>query len=271
MAQAGSVANRLRAVDPELEVELVVIESTGDRDRTSPVAALTEMGAFVRSIQTAVLDGRADLAVHSLKDLPTDRPSGLAIAAYPNREPAHDVMVGAPLDRLAEGAVVGTGSPRRIAQLRVLRPDLSTVELRGNVPTRLRRVEQGDVDAAILAEAGLLRLGLHDAIQQRLTLADMVPAPGQGILAVETLEEGSAFETARRIDDPHVRRAAETERLLLTATGAGCRSALGALASQDGDLVLTAFVADDRGPRRATVSGTSSSQVVSKMMEELGL
>ncbi|HDL49839.1 MAG TPA: hydroxymethylbilane synthase [Actinobacteria bacterium] len=272
VAQAHAVASMLQAAAPGIETRLVIVESAGDRDRVSPVAALTEMGAFVRSVQAAVLDGRADLAVHSLKDLPTDRPEGLVVAAYPERRSPYDVLVGASLDRLEEGAVVGTGSPRRVAQLLALRPDLRTVELRGNVPTRIRRVHDGEVAAAILAEAGLARLGLTEAITRRFSVDEITPAPGQGVLAVETLADGPARMTAAAIDDPELRRLVEVERLLLSATGAGCRSALGALASSsERGLSLSAFVQDELGPRRATVHGDTPAAVVTAARKELRL
>ncbi|NIA26331.1 MAG: hydroxymethylbilane synthase [Gammaproteobacteria bacterium] len=272
VVQARAVTSMLRTVAPGIETRLVIVESTGDRDRVSAVTALTEMGAFVRSVQAAVLDGRADLAVHSLKDLPTDRPEGLVIAAYPERRSPYDVLVGAPLDRLEEGAVVGTGSPRRVAQILALRPDLQTVELRGNVPTRIRRVHEGEVAAAVLAEAGLSRLGLTEAITQRFTVDEITPAPGQGVLAVETLADGPARMTVGAIDDPSLRRLVEAERLLLSATGAGCRSALGAFASNgERGLALVAFVEDELGPRRATVHGETPAAVVTAARKELGL
>jgi len=150
-AQANAVARRLERIHGDrVRVELIEIDSVGDLDRASPVAALTEMGAFVRSVQAAVLDGRAHAAVHSLKDLPTNRPEGLVLIAFPERAQPWDAMVGSTVDALAPGALVGTGSPRRIAQLRMLRPDLRTGELRGNVDTRIARVASGDVDAAVL-------------------------------------------------------------------------------------------------------------------------
>lgn len=272
LAQARTVGALLQSVVPDAVVSLVVIESSGDRDRTSPVAALTEMGAFVRSVQAAVLDGRADLAVHSLKDLPTIQPDSLVVAAYPERRSPFDVLVGAGIDELAPGALVGTGSPRRVAQLRVLRPDVNTVELRGNVPTRLRRVKDGEVAAAVLAEAGLVRLGLDGAIEQRLTSDQMTPAPGQGVLAVETRSEGPAREIVAAIDNPDLRLVVEAERLLLSATGAGCRSALGALATRDENgLSMSAFVEDEIGPRRTVVRGDSPAEVVSAARKELRL
>lgn len=272
LAQARAVGAMLRSSAPETEIALVVVESSGDRDRVSPVAELTEMGAFVRAVQAAVLDGRADLAVHSLKDLPTTQSDGLVVAAFPERQSPYDVLVGAPLDQLAYGAVVGTGSPRRAAQLRALRPDIEIVELRGNVPTRIRRVEDGEVAAAVLAEAGLTRLGLTDAIVYRFAVDEMTPAPGQGVLAVETLAEGSARAAVAAIDDAELRWIVDAERLLLSATGAGCRAALGALASKtETGMSMVTFVDDEFGPRRAVVRAETPDDLVKAARKELRL
>jgi hydroxymethylbilane synthase len=270
LAQAGRVAALLATAHPDVSVRLVEVEAAADRDSLSPVAGLG-LGAFVRAVQQAVCDGRADLAVHSLKDLPTSGPEDLVVCA-PERDSPWDVVVGAPLDRLPANAVVGTGSPRRVAQLQLLRPDLATAELRGNIDTRLLNVKKGDVDAAILAEAGLRRMGRDAEIAQILSLEEMVPAPGQGALAVETKKEGDAAELVAAIDDPKLAVLLEAERLLLAATGAGCRAALGALARWEaGRIRFDVFVSNDWGPRRGVVFGDSPSQVVEAARKELGL
>ncbi|NNC41194.1 MAG: hydroxymethylbilane synthase [Acidimicrobiia bacterium] len=270
--QARRVADWLRAVHDDVAVELVAIDSSGDLDRVSPVAQLTQMGAFVRSVQAAVLDDRADAAVHSLKDLPTAQADGLVLAAFPERATPWDALVGAKLDDLAEGSVVGTGSPRRVAQLRGARPDLETRELRGNVDTRLRKVTEGEVDAAVLAEAGLVRLDHADKIQEILNLDVMVPAPGQGVLAVETLIDGEIRSLVEAISNPDLTPLVEAERTLLAETGAGCRSALGALAVWEGTKIrMDAFVEDGRGARRIRVVGDHPDDVVAAARKELGL
>lgn len=253
-----------------MRVELVEVDTSGDIDRTSPVAALTEMGAFVRSVQAAVLDGRADGAVHSLKDMPTLSPTELVVAAFPERVDPWDVLVGSTLGALRPDAIVGTGSPRRIAQLKLIRPDIRTAELRGNVDTRIRKITEGEVDAAVLAAAGLQRLERVEAIGEVLDVGQMIPAPGQGVLAVEARAKSEAAELLQAIDDPNVRVRAETERLLLSETGAGCRSALGALATIEGTAVrLTAFVDDERGPRRYSMVGADPETVVTLVRREL--
>jgi hydroxymethylbilane synthase len=272
LAQAQRIADMIRARHPGTTVSLVEVDTAGDRDPFGPIAQLTEVGAFVRAVQTAVLEDRADLAAHSLKDLPVIGPDDLVLAAFPERASPLDVMVGSSVNDLPGGAVVGTGSPRRSEQLARLRPDLRTAELRGNVETRLRKVLDREVDAAVLAEAGLARLGRTDAIDQRLDPGDMVPAPGQGALAVEARPGSAAAELAATIDDPALRVLLNAERALLTETGAGCRSSLGALAtSESRQIRFEVFVADDRGPRHAVVHGASPDEVVSEARNELGL
>jgi hydroxymethylbilane synthase len=272
LAQAERVADMIRAAHPGSKISLVRVETAGDRDPVGAIAQLTEIGAFVRAVQAAVREHRADLAVHSLKDLPVIGPDDLVLAAFPERASPLDVMVGSPLNELPAGSVVGTGSPRRTAQLAGLRPDLRTAELRGNIETRLRKVLDGDVDAAVLAEAGLARLGRTDAIQQRLAASSMVPAPGQGALAVEARSGSAAAELAATIDDPEIRPLLLVERSLLAETGAGCRSSLGAIATDElGQIRLEAFVADDRGARHIVVHGASPDEVVSEGRKELGL
>ncbi len=243
----------------------------GDRDTTSPVTTLTEVGAFVRSVQRAVLDGRADVAVHSCKDLPVAGPEELG-AVYPVREAPWDVLCGSSLDRLAPGARVGTGSPRRAAQLALLRSDLVIEGIRGNVNTRLGKVASGEFDAVVLAEAGLRRIGLESAIDERFDLAAMVPAPAQAALAVETIEGSPASEVLAAIDHPETRAAVEAERTVLAKTGAGCRSALGAYARPvAGGIELTGFVEDDAGSRRHTAVGSDPVDAADRLIAALEL
>lgn len=272
VAQARRVGDLLLANDPSLSVRLVEVSTAGDRDQVAPVAELTEIGAFVRAVQQAVLDDEADIAVHSLKDLPVEGPDDLVLASIPERASALDVLVGSTLAELPPGGLVGTGSPRRAAQLVDLRPDLRTIELRGNVDTRLDKIASGEVDGAVLAEAGLARLGRAGVIAQHLDPDEMVPAPGQGALAVET-RAGSRFaELAAGIDDPSIRVLVTAERLLMAETGAACRSALGALATWQGDQIrLRAFVAEG-GERRRTVNlGSTPESVVASVRMELRL
>ncbi len=255
-AQATWVAEQVAQHHPGIEVELVIVATSGDIDRDTPVTHLTELGAFVRAVQHAVLDGRADAAIHSCKDLPTQGPEGLA-AVHPIREAAWDVLCGAALDDLPAGARVGTGSPRRAAQLAVLRPDLRIEGIRGNVDTRLGKVAAGEFDAVVVAEAGMRRLGRHDWTM-RFTLDQMVPAPAQGALAIEVAVGGPAAEILQPLDDQATRNAVTAERQVLALTHLGCRGALGAYAipDPDGTIHLTGFVEDGDGPRRGVVAAT---------------
>ena len=272
MAQTRRVADLLQTVVPDLSVRLVEIDTAGDRDQRGSIATLTELGAFVRAVQEAVIDGRADLAVHSLKDLPVTGSDDLVLSAFPERASPFDVMVGSSLVDLPEKAVVGTGSPRRAAQLTRHRPDVRTTELRGNVDTRLAKIEAGEVDAAVLAEAGLVRLGRPEMISQRLGVEDMVPAPGQGALAVEARPGSEAAAMAGMLDDARLRSLLMAERELLAQTGAGCRSALGVLATwEERRIRLDAFVSDERGPRQTVVIGDDGEAVVAGARRELGL
>jgi hydroxymethylbilane synthase len=270
LIQAQWVATALERAHPGLETELVRITTTGDVDRQSPVAALTEVGAFVRAVQFAVLDGRADIAVHSCKDLPVAGPNGLG-AVFPERESPLDVLVGSTLDDLAAGARVGTGSPRRSSQLALLRPDLEIAEIRGNVDTRIDKVRSGEYAATVLAEAGLARLSRLDEIAQRFTVEEMVPAPAQGALAVEAIHHGEWWFELLEIDHANTRAAVEIERKLLERTGAGCRSALGVVAGvTQGEMSANAFVDDGQGARRATAAGTDATAIVDCLISELG-
>lgn len=269
LAQARWVASRLQEAHPGLQLSLVEVTTTGDLDRVTPVATLTEVGAFVRSVQLAVLDGRADLAVHSCKDLPVHGPEGLELLV-PGRERPWDVLCGSTLDALPDGARVGTGSPRRSAQLAMLRPDLDIAEIRGNVDTRLGKVASGEYHAIVLAEAGLSRLGRLDAITERFGIERMVPAPAQAALAIEVGAGTEAAALVRRIENPVAAREVETERLVLERTGAGCRAALGVLArDRGGSIEVTGFVSDGRGPRRATAAGADPSGAAAAIIEEL--
>lgn len=270
MAQANMVASMLG--EHGVSTEIVGIVSSGDKDRTSPVATLSEVGAFVRAIQEAVLDGRADIAVHSGKDLPVEGPPQL-VGFFPERAAPWDVMCGSTLGNLPDGAVVGTGSPRRAAQIRLLRPDLNVVGIRGNVGTRLGKIDEGEVAAIVLAEAGLVRLGMPEAITQRLTADVMVPAPAQAALTLEAVEGTGAAEALGLLDHLPTRRAVEAERTLLALTGAGCRSALGAYAEagSDGPIDIVGFVEDEDGARRGAGRGDSPAEAARNLRKELGL
>jgi hydroxymethylbilane synthase len=244
--QADWVASRLREL--EIEVTLVPIVTHGDQQQSAvSIAALGNQGVFTKEIQHALLSDQIDLAVHSLKDLPTDPVPGLCLAAVPERAPVGDVLVSktfSSLETLPKGAVVGTGSLRRRAQLLRARPDLATKDVRGNLDTRLQKLDRGDYDALILAEAGLRRLGLEDRITQALPLWLALPAVGQGALGLETRSGDEASRRiVERLDHPPSHSAAVAERAMLAALEGGCLAPIAAWARVDGDrLVLTGRV-----------------------------
>ncbi len=248
VAQAERVAARI-AARAGATVELVIIRTTGDRLADASLVDAGGQGLFTKEIEDALREGRVDAAVHSLKDLPTELPAGLVLGAVPEREDPSDALVAAPgatLATLARGARVGTSSPRRRAQLLAARRDLEIVEIRGNVPTRLERQARGDVDAVVLARAGLVRLGLEARIAEVIATSTMLPAPGQGAIAVEIRDDDrSARAVCEAIDDAGARAATTAERALLAALGGGCRLPVGALAVRDGvRLRLRACVAE---------------------------
>lgn len=265
LTQTTQVADALAGLGG-FQVELVRVTTQGDR-QTGSLASLGGTGVFVTALRDALLDGRCDVAVHSLKDLPTGPAEGLVIGAVPEREDPSDVLCardGGTLDTLPAGARVGTGSPRRAAQLLAARPDLDVVDIRGNVDTRLGRVAPGDLDAVVLARAGLARLGRLDAVTQVLDADVMSPAPGQGALAVEcrtgvlAASDHALGKLVPRLADAladldHLptRLAVTAERALLARLEAGCAAPIGALGSlRDGALHLDAVVCRPDGGAR---------------------
>jgi hydroxymethylbilane synthase len=252
VAQTKAVAAALRAAHPGLVVAIETIRTTADRRPDAPFEALPGVGFFVKELEVALLEERIDVAVHSMKDLPTTVTPGLAVCAVPPREDPRDVLVargGRSLAELPRGARVGTSSPRREAFLRAHRPDLVVVPLRGNVETRLRRVEDGEVDAVCLAGAGLRRLGLPDRVAEWLPFEIMLPAPGQGALAIQVRAgDEEVRRMAAAVGDPASQRAVDAERAFLARLEGGCRLPAGAYADQHGDgLRLRAAVAAPDG------------------------
>jgi len=265
--QAEHVAGLLRAADPALDVELVHISTHGDREQTEALHEMGGVGVFTREVQKAVLDGRADVAVHSLKDLPTECAAGLMLAGVPERASVFDALVlpegwsaESGWDALPKGAKVGTGSLRRQAQLRHHRPDLELLEVRGNVPTRLKKLDRGDYDALILAVAGLERLNQPERVSVVLGPPLMYPAVGQGALGIECrTDDRQCIELLRAMTQPEVFAAVTAERALLAELEAGCHAPLGALSAVDGkELQLRAVVLNPQGTKRieATAAGS---------------
>lgn len=240
--QSEFLAQQLIAADADLVIELVFVETLGDKKADTPLHEIGGQGVFVKEVQRAVLDGHADIAVHSAKDLPSEQQAGLAIAAFTERRTANDALIGSTLDGLASGATVATGSVRRRAQLARLRPDLQFIDLRGNINTRLDKIPENG--AIVMAVAALEVLDLQDRITQVLSLDDAVPMVGQGCVAVEV----RALDDATRrllqiIDHAPTRRAVETERAFLSELGAGCTAPIAAHVSPDH--MLRAFMAND--------------------------
>jgi hydroxymethylbilane synthase len=233
-------------------LEVVVVQTEGDRRQDVSLDAAGGQGIFVKEIEQRLLTGEVDLAVHSLKDMPSETPTGLRIGAVLPREDARDALVardGAGLAGLPEGARIGSDSRRRGAQLLALRPDLRIEGVRGNVDTRLRKVEAGEYDGVALALAGLRRLGLEGRITQVFETAEVVPAPGQGAIAIECrADDDDALALLAKVDDAATRAATDAERAFLRVLGAGCRLPVGAHATVSGDtLKLTAIIADESG------------------------
>ncbi len=256
--QSRHVAARLWAEHRELDVELVEITSAGDRVTDLPLSHVEGTGFFTAALEEALVSGEIDVAVHSYKDLPVESTASLMVATVPVRGPVEDVLCardGLTLAGLPAGARVGTCSTRRAAQVRLMRQDLELVPLRGNVPTRVARVG-GDLDAIVLARAGLVRLGLEHAITETFSIERMLPAPAQGALAVQCRASDEAI--GRRLfalEDVETRRTVEAERTLLHALGGGCSVPVGALAVVSGrDIGLTAAVFDVNGTIAIRVS-----------------
>jgi len=245
--QTRSMAAQLRAIAPEVQIELVEISSAGDQITDVPLSLMEGTGFFTSSIERALLAGEVDGAVHSFKDLPVAAAEGLVVAAVPERAPVEDVLCardGLRLEQLPAGASIGTCSARRTAQVRAVRPDLDVRALRGNVPTRVSRVTSGELDAIVLARAGLVRLGLEAHITEIFPVESMLPAPAQGALAVQCrAKDRELRQTLATLEHLPTRRAVDAERTLLHALGGGCSVPVGALAHFEGtELVLTAGV-----------------------------
>lgn len=264
--QANFIADALRNLSESPEVELVEVTTTGDQDRTQPLHEMGGVGVFTREVQRAVLDGRADLAVHSLKDLPTETVAGLTLAAVPARASQFDALVlptstgSMSLADLPAQSRIGTGSLRRKAQLLHARGDLEILPIRGNVETRLSKLDAGEFDAVILAEAGLQRLDLGERISHRLAPPDVYPAVGQGALGIECrADDDATCALLSAIDDIATRSCVTAERALLADLEAGCHAPVGAMTTvEDGQITLDAVVLSTDGRQRLQANSTAS-------------
>ncbi len=254
MWQAEHVAGRLAALAPEAEIEFVKVVTKGDRILDAPLAKIGGKGLFTKEIEEALLDRRADLAVHSMKDVPTELPEGLCLRAYLPREDARDVVIareGAGLAGLPRDARIGTSSLRRTAQLAARFPGFRFVPLRGNVGTRIARLERGEVDAVVLAAAGVRRLGMEDRVSEWLGPDVVLPAVGQGVIGVETRAGDGAIERlVARLADADATDCVRAERAFLRRLGGGCQAPIAAHARVDGDaLAIEGMVAELDGSR----------------------
>jgi hydroxymethylbilane synthase len=259
LAQARTVLAQCRSAFPEEGFDLQIIKTTGDKLLTASLASPDlPKGLFTKELEAALLSGEADLAVHSLKDLPTDTIDGLALAAVPPRERVGDALVSnkvTEFQSLGPGARVGTGSTRRRAQRLHVRPDLQVLDIRGNVDTRLRKLDEGQYDAVILAEAGLRRLGFTARIAQVIPRSILVPAVGQGALGIETRSDAALLRALAPLEHAETRAAVTGERAMLAALRGGCLAPVAAWGRvAGGELMLDAVVLDVSGTRALTAA-----------------
>jgi len=268
--QANWVKARLEELGEECRIE--IIHTTGDKITDVALSKVGTKGLFTKEIEEALLAGSIDLAVHSLKDMPTDVPSGLTLAAFPVREDPRDAIVGKKLSNLPLRARVGTSSLRRSAQLRAIRPDLQIENIRGNVDTRLRKLDEGQYDAILLASAGLRRLGWHDRIADVLDPDVMCPAVGQGALAIETRDDaGRGFGFCSRLDNRDTRTAVTAERAVLATLGGGCQVPIGAHATvRNNEVALRAVVVSPDGTQLIRKNATGPAGQAADLGRNLG-
>jgi hydroxymethylbilane synthase len=276
LRQARAVAALLRDARSGITLEEKVVHTRGDRAADVPLDRIGGQGAFVKEVQAAVLDGRADLAVHSAKDLPSDNPAELTIAAVPRRGDPRDALVGGRLAELVPGATVATGSARRRAQLANLRPDLTFVDLRGNMATRVGRAGDGDVDVVVVAKVALDRLGWTDRIDEVLEPSILLPQAGQGAIAIECRADDAALvELLASIDDPWSHLTLDAERAVLWAMAANCSTPVAAWAEpgrpDEGRILLHALTAslDGRVVVRSELCGDEPRSVGIALAERL--
>jgi len=272
LAQTKRVCAILEDARPGLSTEVRTIVTHGDRTQASgePLPAIGGKGLFTAELEQALRDGTIDLAVHSLKDLPTEEVDGVVLGAVCLREDVRDCLVSraGPVHELTDGTVVGTSSLRRSAQLRALRPDLEVRSIRGNVETRIRKVREGEYDAVLLAAAGIARLGLEHEVVEWLDADVLVPAPGQGALAVQSrADDAATLELLAVIDDRAARMATTAERTFLRALGAGCTAPVAAYGTTSGDAVhLEGLVASPDGREVVRLSGTGEPEEVGERL-----
>jgi len=269
LAQTRWVRDQILTAHPRVRIDVKTINTSADLDQTRSLRAGSQTGLFVKEIEEALLAGEIDLAVHSLKDLPARQPEALEIRAIPLREDPRDALVArkeiSGLEEIPPGCSVGTGSIRRQAQVLAIRPDLEIKDIRGNVDTRLRKLDEGEYDAVILACAGLIRLGMGDRIRTRLGFDKMLPAPGQGALALETREkDDSVGRIIETLNHPRTAIAVLAERTFLGQLGGGCNTPIGVHARvEDERIDMEGLIATPEGSKilRDSLSGPAGSAV----------
>jgi len=275
LVQSNYICSLLKNLSGDIDVSIVEISTKGDRDKSDFLYKTDSMGFFTSEVENALLDGRADLAVHSLKDLPTACTEGLVVAAIPKRESVADALIASSqavsIAALPAGATVGTSSLRRISQLRKLRDDIKCVPLRGNVETRVSKVATGKVDAAVIACAGLNRLGLADKISAILPPQEFLPAPAQGALAVQIrADDNELAELVSKLDDKNSRIAVEAERAILSSMHGGCSIPLGVYSQISGEnITIDAVISDVEGDKYIKRSKTANINEAKSCAEEL--
>jgi len=278
LAQARLAAQALEAAAPGLGVEIVPVVTEGDRDRRTRLDRFSRPGVFTRAVEQVLAEGRIDAAVHSAKDLPSELDPAFRLAGVLPREDVHDALAARGtvfFASLPEGALVGSSSPRRTAQLKRLRSDLSFTAVRGNIETRLKKLDRGDVDALVLATAGLKRLGLEERISEILPFDVCLPAAGQGAIVMESLDRGPWSEILERVGSSAASLRLEAERSFLRRLGAGCSAAVAALTRLDGEETLTieGRVLDEEGRKmvegKATVPLPSAAAAGVRLAEDL--
>ncbi len=268
LAQAEQAKKLIQENFPGSDVEICVIKTVGDKDHVRSLVSFGGQGVFVKEIEEALLEGKIDLAVHSLKDVPDSMDSRLELSGFLKRENPQDVLVsnGISFDKLRKGATIGTGSPRRVLQLKAIRPDIKCVNLRGNLPSRIEKVESGELDAIMLGAAGLVRLGLSSEISDVFSFERITPAIGQGIVALQSLRENAfARDVAEKISDKLTVTAARVERHWMELLGGGCRVPMGAILEPVAEgFLFTAFLADAENGKSLRLSKRFSSLEISK-------
>jgi hydroxymethylbilane synthase len=265
LVQTDMLVEKIERATPGVKIERKIITTSGDLDRKTPLFSLSQKGIFEKEVDQAVADGKVDFAVHSMKDVPTLLNAKLTIASVPDRGATADVLVskgGKKLQEIRDGGIVGTSSLLRVAQLRRVRPGIRAEPIRGNVDTRVEKVERGEYDGAILAEAGLARLGMMDKVAERLPIDEFIPAPGQGALAVVARRDDSGLlEILKTVEHPPTRAEAIAERELVRVLEGGCKVPIGAIASANHETIrLTASIFSLDGKQRLVAETYGSVQ-----------